>query len=73
MTVVEQKEKKDYSFLTNIFDLCVECLDMGVVPNPEVCDSLLIVQLGSQWKTIFSILLMTILSGGESTVLIRFV
>ena len=38
VTIVEQKEPKDYSFMTNIFDLCVECLEMGVVPNPEVSE-----------------------------------
>ena len=39
VTVVEQKEKKDYTFQNNILDLCVECLEKGVVPNPEVCNS----------------------------------
>jgi hypothetical protein len=39
VTIIEQKEKKDYSFMTNIFDLCAECLEMGVVPTPEVSDS----------------------------------
>ena len=36
VTVVEQKEKKDYSFQTNILELCLDCLDRGVVPNPDV-------------------------------------
>ena len=36
VTVVPQKEKKDYSFQENILDLVVDCLDKGVVPNPEV-------------------------------------
>ena len=36
VTVVEQKERKDYNFQQNILELCVECLDRGVVPNPEV-------------------------------------
>ena len=36
VTVVQQKVKKDYSFHTNILELCVECLEKGVVPNPEV-------------------------------------
>ena len=34
---MEQKEKKDLSFQENIFDLCKDCLENGVVPNPEVC------------------------------------
>ena len=33
---MEQKVKKDYSFQKNIYNLCVECLEAGVVPNPEV-------------------------------------
>ena len=41
VTVVEQKENKDYTFQNNIMDLCVECLEKGVVPNPEVCNSVL--------------------------------
>ena len=41
VTIVEQKVPKDYSFMRNIFDLCVECLEMGVVPNPEVSDCVL--------------------------------
>ena len=36
VTVVEQKVKKDYTFHKNLLDLCVECLERGVVPNPEV-------------------------------------
>ena len=36
VVIVEQKEPKDYSFMTNIFDLCVECVERGVVPCPEV-------------------------------------
>ena len=36
VTVVPQKEKKDYSFQENILELVVDCLDKGVVPNPEV-------------------------------------
>ena len=32
VTVVEQKERKDYNFQQNILELCVECLDRGVVP-----------------------------------------
>ena len=36
VVMVPQKEKKDYTFLTNIFDLCFECLDKGVIPAPEV-------------------------------------
>ena len=35
-TVVEQKEAKDYTFLTNIFDLCIECVEQGEVPKPQV-------------------------------------
>jgi len=35
VTVVLQKVRKDYSFQKNILDLCVECLEAGVVPNPE--------------------------------------
>ena len=36
VTVVPQKEKEDYSFQENILELVVDCLDKGVVPNPEV-------------------------------------
>ena len=36
VVMVPQKEKKDYTFLTNIFDLCFECLEKGVIPVPEV-------------------------------------
>ena len=36
MTVVEQKEKKDFSFQENILDLCLECLDKQTVPEPTV-------------------------------------
>ena len=36
VTVVEQKMKKDYTFQENIMELCVECLERGVVPSPEV-------------------------------------
>ena len=36
VTVVEQKEVKDYTFRTNIMDLVVECLENGVIPNPKV-------------------------------------
>ena len=35
-TVVEQKMPKDYSFMKNIFDLCVDCIETGLVPTPEV-------------------------------------
>ena len=41
VTIVEQKVPKDTSFMKNIFDLCVECLEIGVVPNPEVSDCVL--------------------------------
>ena len=34
VTIVEQKEPKDYSFMTNIFDLYVEYLKMGVISTP---------------------------------------
>merc|ERR1712025_762253 len=33
--MVLQKEKKDYSFLTNIFDLWLDCLEKGVIPAPD--------------------------------------
>ena len=36
VTVVEQKEKKDYTFQSNIMDLVIDCIEKGVVPNPEV-------------------------------------
>ena len=36
VTVVEQKEMKDYTFRTKIMDLVVECLEKGVIPNPRV-------------------------------------
>ena len=36
VTIVEQKEKKDYTFEDNILDLCLQCLDRGVVPDPVV-------------------------------------
>ena len=36
VTVVEQKEMKDYTFRTNIMDLVVDCLEKGMVPNPKV-------------------------------------
>ena len=36
VTVVEQKEKKDYSFQANILELVLDCLEKGVVPTPEV-------------------------------------
>ena len=42
MTVVPQKEKKDYSFQENILELVVDCLDKGVVPSPEVTNKTLI-------------------------------
>ena len=42
MTVVPQKEKKDYSFQENILELVVDCLDKGVVPSPEVTSKTLI-------------------------------
>ena len=45
VTVVEQKEKKDYSFQNNILDLCIECLESGVVPSPEVKITVSIVKL----------------------------
>ena len=35
--MVEQKESKDTGFLNEIFDLCVDCVDNGVVPSVEVC------------------------------------
>ena len=36
VTVVEQKQKKDYSFQDNILELCVQCLETGIVPEPKV-------------------------------------
>ena len=30
------KEKKNYDFLENIFEIVLDCLRTGVVPNPEV-------------------------------------
>ena len=36
VVMVPQKEKKDYTFMANIFDLCTECLEKGVIPDPEV-------------------------------------
>ena len=36
VTVVEQKVNKDYTFQENILDLCVECLERGVVPTSDV-------------------------------------
>ena len=36
VTVVPQKEKKNYDFQANILELCLECLDKGVVPTHEV-------------------------------------
>ena len=36
VTVVEQKERKDYSFQQIILELCLDCLEKGVVPSPEV-------------------------------------
>ena len=36
VTVVEQKESKNYSYQENILDLVMECLERGVVPTPEV-------------------------------------
>ena len=42
MTVVPQKEKKDYNFQENILELVVDCLDKGVVPSPEVTSKTLI-------------------------------
>ena len=27
---------KDYSFMKNMFDLCVDCIETGLVPTPEV-------------------------------------
>ena len=36
VTVVPQKEKKNYDFQANILELCLDCLDRGVVPSPEV-------------------------------------
>ena len=36
VTIVPQKEKKDYSFQTNILELVLECLEKGVIPDPEV-------------------------------------
>ena len=36
VTVVPQKEKKNYDFQANILELCLECLDKGVVPTQEV-------------------------------------
>ena len=35
-TVVEQKVDKDRRYQENIWDLCVQCLDTGVVLTPEV-------------------------------------
>jgi len=35
VTVVEQKESKDYSYQENILELILECLERGVVPTPE--------------------------------------
>ena len=35
-TVVEQKESKDYSFMTEILDLCVACIETGQVPDAQV-------------------------------------
>ena len=36
VTIVEQMEDKNYAFMTNIFDLCVDCLEKEDVPCPEV-------------------------------------
>ena len=36
VTVVTQKQDKDYSFQANILELVLDCLDKGVVPNPKV-------------------------------------
>ena len=36
VTVVEQKEFKDYSFQLNIIELVIDCIKKGVVPSPEV-------------------------------------
>ena len=36
VTVVPQKQSKDYSFQANIMELVLDCLDKGVVPNPKV-------------------------------------
>ena len=41
VVMVPQKEKKDYTFMANIFDLCIECLEKGVIPDPEVTFSTL--------------------------------
>ena len=32
MTVVTQKEEKDYSWQSNIYELVVECMEKGVAP-----------------------------------------
>ena len=36
VTVVEQKEKKDTFFQDDIFNLCIECVSKGEVPDVEV-------------------------------------
>ena len=36
VTVVEQKEKKDTSFQDDIFNLSIECVVKGEVPDVEV-------------------------------------
>ena len=71
MTVVEQKEKKDYTFQNNIMDLRVECLENGVVPSPEVCNSVLKIIIMLLLKINFSIRLMTQWSRRGNTVLSR--
>ena len=70
VTIVEQKEPKDYSFMTNIFDLCVECLEMGVVPNPEVSECVNQIYFHKIW--FFSIPLIKKPSEEGSMVLSRF-
>ena len=70
--MVPQKEKKDYSFLVNIFELCLECVDKGVIPTPEVGGG------GSvKYLTVFTCFLSSIRlirkpSGKENMALIRF-
>ena len=36
VTVVPQKEKKNYDFQDNILEPCLDCVERGVVPAPEV-------------------------------------
>ena len=39
VTTVFQKEEKNFDYQTNIFELCLDCVERGIVPTPKVTNS----------------------------------